>query len=308
MTTYILGHADSDGRFAIWAAQNKLRQEGLISIHEVQYNNPMPLDLASLAANDEVHIVDFSYDTATLNEIAARVKRLIVLDHHKSARDNLQLFIDQVNSGFFGPAKDIQVIFDMEKSGALLAWEFYNKGEPVPYACKLVNDRDLWRFEYGDQSRAFESYIRTFGEPSKMDWWQELHDNPQVLESHISTGMTVLKADRQTIRKFVASKRNWEIINIAVDGINRRAVVYEGMGILHSELAEQFYTTMDDIDLTIEWRRKERDRIVFSLRSNKISVLPLAQAMGGGGHPAAAGFSLPLRGGLDFVLNALTNY
>jgi hypothetical protein len=38
-------------------------------------------------------------------------------------------------------------MFDMEKSGCLLTWEWFFKNRQPPQALLAVNDRDLWKFE-----------------------------------------------------------------------------------------------------------------------------------------------------------------
>lgn len=37
--------------------------------------------------------------------------------------------------------------FDMDKSGAALAWEFFFPGKEAPRLIKFVEDQDLWRWE-----------------------------------------------------------------------------------------------------------------------------------------------------------------
>lgn len=302
---YVLGHADSDGRYAMWCAYNHFRNKGMeqnLVLHEVQYGNPLPLDLQQLTKQDSVYIVDFSYKANELTELAASVGTLVVLDHHKSAQAEL----DGLQEKLQGICK-AHIHFDMGKSGALLAWEYFNPGIDAPYICKLVNDRDMWVFEYGDETRSLECFIRSFGYPSDMAWWDKMQgmdstsdeDSPYFIEA-MQKGFVCLEYERAVIAKFARNPRNWSIVTVEFKGKKLRGIVYEGMGILHSELAEQFYTTTD-IDFTMEWRRKEHEKIIYSLRSPKIDVSELAKAYGGGGHKAAAGFSLPLIQGFELV-------
>lgn len=302
---YVLGHADSDGRYAMWCAYRHFKNTPLaqnVELHEVQYGQPVPLDASALTKNDTVFILDFSYKADVLTQMAQLVGKLVVLDHHKGAANELLGLHENLQS--FG---DVLIHFDMSKSGALLAWEYFNPGTEAPYPCLLVNDRDMWSFQYGDETRSLECYIRAFGRPSSMQWWDKLHneDNEQEEDSEyflhvMQKGFVCLEYERGVLGKFVRNPRNWKIIPVRVGDQTYKAAVYEGMGVLHSELAEKFYTTKD-VDFTLEWRRKEHEKLVFSLRSPTMDVSELARQYGGNGHKAAAGFSMKLEEGFAFV-------
>jgi hypothetical protein len=63
-----------------------------------------------------------------------------VLDHHLTAAQDLESFIrnDEIVDG----------VFDMDKSGCLLTWEWFFAERHPPPALLAVNDRNLWRFEW----------------------------------------------------------------------------------------------------------------------------------------------------------------
>lgn len=83
--------------------------------------------------------ISISASTAITLDNARRrgEKNLILLDHHKSAYDRLaQLEFDWI-------------IFDENKSGALIAWDYFHKKDPTkmePYKdlAEVVSDYDLW--------------------------------------------------------------------------------------------------------------------------------------------------------------------
>jgi oligoribonuclease NrnB/cAMP/cGMP phosphodiesterase (DHH superfamily) len=79
----------------------------------------------------DVVIVDFSYRRAVMEAMSAQAKSLLVLDHHKSAQADL--------------AGLPFVVFDMERSGAGMAWDWFHPGQPRPTLVNLVEDGDLWR-------------------------------------------------------------------------------------------------------------------------------------------------------------------
>lgn len=288
MTTYILYHADADGRFAGWAARRYFLENGCTDLvmHEVQYNQPFPVLYSDLKTEDVVHILDFSYRREICEQINDRVGQLIILDHHKTAEKELE--------GLH------YATFDKTKSGALLAWEYYFPEKRVPWVCRLVNDRDLWKFEEGDDTRGFAAYLHVKNIKSDWDKWEAFVENEMLLMEFIREGRNFLEVERAIVKNFCENKRNICYFEIEINGVSRKVAFYEGMNILHSETAEYLYTNKD-IDFTMEWRMKDFDVMVFSLRSNKIDVSEIAHAFGGGGHEAAAGFSKTAIDGLKFV-------
>ena len=85
MTTHVLYHANCpDGFAAAWAAWKVLGEAA--AYLPVRHGDPPP----ELPPSAHVAIVDFSYSRATLLEMARRLQSLLVLDHHRSAQDDLR--------------------------------------------------------------------------------------------------------------------------------------------------------------------------------------------------------------------------
>lgn len=93
-----------------------------------------------------VVIVDFSYSRETLLQMHKEAASLLVLDHHATAQEALE-------------GLDF-CIFDMERSGAGLAWDHFHPGRPRPFVVAYAEDRDLWRFKLPD-SKAINSFLKT---------------------------------------------------------------------------------------------------------------------------------------------------
>lgn len=86
----------------------------------------------------QVFLLDFSYKFPVMEKLLKAADWVVVLDHHKTAEADLTPLLE---SGRLGGK------FDMKHSGAYLAWEYFHPEEPVPYFVKLVEDRDLWKFD-----------------------------------------------------------------------------------------------------------------------------------------------------------------
>lgn len=292
--TLVLHHADSDGRFAGYAAWRYLQEQAPQMehvFHEVQYGQDFPVPMESLLKTDTVYILDFSYKRDILEQVKERVGKLQVLDHHKSAASELQGLP--------------YAHFDMSKSGALLAWEYFFPQEQPPHACVLVNDRDLWAKQYPD-SRLFEAYLRM--ERVGSDWkkWHQLATDREWLEVCIAKGQVACTVEDAMIAKVFNSNIH-KLIDFHINGRRISTAVYNCPGLMHSEVAEYYYTHLD-VDMTMGWRVVD-GKIIFSLRSpSRVDVSEVARILSGGtggGHAAAAGFSRTIEGGFSFLTNIL---
>ena len=293
---YVLNHMDSDGRFGAYCAFCALKDQNPKFI-EVQYGKPFPIDIETLTKEDTVYIIDFSYKKDILNTVYEKVGKLVVLDHHKSAMEELQGLP--------------YALFDITKSGALLAWEHFNPGAPAPRVCQYVNDRDLWTKQF-IESTYLESYLRF--RKVGLDWkeWDNLVHFDQYLEKAISTGRLVWEVEDSLIRRVFFSRRH-HINTSKFSGL--KTVIYNCPGIMHSEIAEMYYTSLD-VDATIGWRIIDNGQtVLFNLRSpGRTDVSVIAKAieampggLSGGGHAAAAGATMRLTEGLEFIRSVSTS-
>ena len=117
-------------------------------------------DLGELAGR-AVYVLDFAFEPELMAEIESRVSKLVVLDHHKSAAEKLTGY--QCRCGV--------VHFDMNKSGARLAWEFFQADKPVPGLIRFIEDRDIWKWEFAE-SAGFLAALDM--EPRSFERWAEI--------------------------------------------------------------------------------------------------------------------------------------
>lgn len=293
MNIHVLSHADSDGRFASYAAQLYLRNQVRISsvkFIEVQYNQPFPLDIDSLTKNDHVYILDFAYDRETMDAVYAKVGKLQVLDHHETALEALQ----------GAPYAK----FDMSKSGALLAWEYFFPDAEVPLICLFVHDYDLHEWKYTNHTASFEAWLRY--DKVGQDWekWEKLRTNKQYLDEALMKGSVVVDINESIIQSFVKTPNNIVFNSFFSDEACRKIkyALFNGMHHLRNEISTALYEA-NDIDMVIGWSVRTKE-VIFSVRSpdaEKFSAKKFAEVYGGGGHPKAGSFALPLDKGLELV-------
>ena len=123
----VIYHADcTDGFGAAYSAWKLLGNRA--EYHSCKHGT-VPPDIKG----KNVVILDFSFDNSTTKKMIEEAEALLIIDHHKSAMVELH---DISNTQF-----------DMTKSGAILAWEFFHPGKEPPKFIRYIQDRDLWKWE-----------------------------------------------------------------------------------------------------------------------------------------------------------------
>ncbi len=309
MTTHVLYHCDTDGRFAAYCAWRKFQEmdhiatadgKPLIQFYPVQYQEPCPLNIAVLTKDDTVYILDFSYDRETLDKIYLKAGKLQVLDHHKTAERNLE-----------GAP---YAFFDKTKSGALLAWEYFFPKKNAPLACLLANDFDLWQWKYRDTA-AFEAWVRHDSVNDNWAKWHELCMDGIYLENCLKQGALLDQANQKMRESFIRREGNVRVFNYyhgpehGGKGEVYKVAIHNGMGVQHSQIGSMILKEFE-VDISVGYRILD-DIIFFNVRSrdeSRISAEKFANGYGGGGHGNAAGFRYPLATGFSVLKRLLGVY
>ena len=229
--------------------------------------------LADLPAVDgrAVYILDFSFEADLLRAIDERAARLVMLDHHKSAAEKLTGFACRCGV----------VHFDMARSGARLAWEFFHPGAPVPALVRYVEDRDLWKWEY-EESAAFLSALDM--EPQTFARWHEIAAfTPAQLTQFMARGAAM----DEKFRKLAAS---------IAEGA--QPLVFNGIEGLMVNAPGMFHSLVGDLlsaktgTFALMWSAGPKG-VKAGLRAQRnFDCIALAESMGGGGHAQACGFRM----------------
>ena len=211
----------------------------------------------------DVLIVDFSYKRSVLERMAEEARSLRVLDHHKTAEEDLR------GLPF--------CLFDMERSGAGIAWDDLRCTER-PWLVDYVEDRDLWRWELPD-SRAVSAYISTVEQTFPA--WSHLAAMP--LSQAAERGAAVVSYIDRYVQEMSAQARWVEFEGHRVPVVN---APYLNTSELVGALAEA-------APFAVGWFQRQDGKYQHSLRSRgdgAVDVSEVAKRYGGGGHRNAAGF------------------
>jgi hypothetical protein len=219
-----------------------------------------------------VYILDFSFAADILRGIEERAAQLVMLDHHKSAADHL--------SGF--ECRCGVIHFDMHKSGARLAWEFFHPEQPVPDLVRFVEDRDIWVWQY-PESPGFLAALDM--EPFEFERWHQIaRFDAQQLALYVERGHAMDEKFTKLAEGIAESAQALSFNGIEGLMVNAPSVFHSVVGDMLSKQSATF---------ALMWSVDKTGGIKAGLRSQRsFNCIPLAESMRGGGHAQACGFKM----------------
>ena len=253
-----------DGFAAAWAVRYSLGDE--VNFYKGIHQQSPP-DVSGL----DVILVDFSYKKSVLEEMSNIASSITILDHHISAEKDLSDFL---KSG------KIKGIFDMKRSAAMLAWQWFNSDKEPPQLIKHIQDRDLWQFKL-EGTREVQAALSSY--PYDFEVWDKfMANNKHELEGLKRDGKAIerkLQKDIKELIKFGVRRMNIGGYNVPV--LNAPPAYVSDAGNIMS-VNEPFAACYWD----------HTDGRSFSLRAANggVDVSEVAKQYGGGGHIKASGF------------------
>jgi oligoribonuclease NrnB/cAMP/cGMP phosphodiesterase (DHH superfamily) len=236
------------------------------------------LDATELAGA-EVCFVDIAPPNHALRALLGTASRVVVLDHHVSSRDR---FASDPPLQQAGSARPHLVLFDLEHSGAMLAWQHFHPDAVAPDLLAYVQDQDLWQWKL-PQSREVNAAIASYAH--EFDVWDRLASTPW--EQLAAEGSPIVRAQQTEIERAVRNVHGVWLGEHRLEAVN---AVFLRSWIGH-ELASR---AAHGAPCGVVYRLAG-DRVDVSIYSiGTFDVATLAARQGGGGHRNAAGFSVPL--------------
>lgn len=218
-----------------------------------------------------LYFIDFCYPQELMDPYIAEAGHLVMLDHHKGMEEVVKAMPEYV--------------FDTNRSGASIAWEYFHPGVPMPNLLRYVEDDDLFRFALPD-TKAVLAYLAV--QPHTFELWDAIAvdlDNPD----HSPKFMEKLHTYREyfdLLVEYTASRakpvlfEGYEVYLVTVNPL--KPFVSAVGSVLHhkhppfSLMAHAFPGGMR-----------------ISMRGNdSVDLTKIAQKYGGNGHPNSAAFSL----------------
>ena len=244
------------------------------------YNYGMPLP--EVPEGSVIFCLDFSFKKEVMESDWIKGKTMAILDHHVTAQEDLKGLPEILGNINDELQQGVSSRFDMTKSGAMLAWEYFHPTVMPPLLIEYIQDRDLWKFEL-IMTREITAYL--FSEEQKFEKWLEIETMLETFEgfqSAVAQGTAILRENDKTV-KMIARQAFWGEINGHKTIIVNATSTWSDVG--HFLLDEK-----PDAIISASYYRLREGKIKWSLRSRKdFNCAEVAKSFGGGGHAQAAG-------------------
>ena len=253
-----------DGFGAAYAAWKKFGDDASYIPRKTQEAVPEGLQ------HKEIYIVDYSYKKPELDELVKHNKSVVVIDHHATSEEAVTSFK--------------QNVFDMEHSGAVLAWKYFHPHTEVPKLLLYIEDHDLWHFKM-EHNREFGSALGEYNQD--FETWDKLNgnlDDRDDFSKFISLGGVIAGFEDKLVQKLLAFKEK-----ISFEGKEMYAV---NCSRLYRSIVAHELSTLNGkeggVEMAIVYYRYD-GKVHCSLRSNgEVDVRAMAEKYGGGGHKNAS--------------------
>jgi oligoribonuclease NrnB/cAMP/cGMP phosphodiesterase (DHH superfamily) len=267
--------------FERWAkAKHKLDKPGFIDGIPYEY---LPcsfedgVDFSKLK-DALVYFLDFSVKGEAMKRLATVAKKIIVIDHHKTAQENL-----------VGMPENVEKYFDMTKCGATLVWEhFFSEYQFVPSFLQYIQDNDLWTHKL-EGAKEFAAWLDSEN-PQTIDDIDRLEKDFNI-DKHacLKVGESLLNYKLALVHNVIGYAYETTLAGVKVMKIN------SPFAKINSELGNAL-VRLHNLPAWIWHEAKvENGNIIQknSLRSldHLEDVAALAKKLGGGGHRNASGFA-----------------
>lgn len=227
---------------------------------------------------DKVYVLDYSLPIPMMEKY---IDKIVWIDHHRTAMDNLALIEKRRGKEFVG-------LRAIGKSGALLTWiYFYGDADPAPLVVQLVDDRDVWKWELGEDTAAFHEASRMFMKDYAT--WKSLLRDDSAVNNLVTKGHGYLHFIRHVVDTYNESLA-WDGMfeELPVTFLNGSGMI---SGELHKRLRESHPNTVAAVVFSVT-----QDKVRVGMYRNddnpqrNFSLGKIATKYGGGGHDGAAGF------------------
>ncbi len=256
----------ADGTGAAWVAWKKFGGKA-------QYLPIEPRKIPHVSFKGrEVYVFDNSFPAEAIKKIERAAKKLVIIDHHVTSKEDVESAREHV--------------FDNNHSGAVLAWNYFNPQKPVPRLLLHIEDFDLWKFRFPDTKKISAFFGWGGFEISEFDKIMKQFSSPKTRVKVLEQGKLLLDYENYLVERLI---KNAELVSFA--GYKILAV---NSPILNSQIGFRLWHIREPF--SVVWHERNGFRY-FSMRCDKDGKFDVSKVAArynhGGGHRAAAAFTLP---------------
>ena len=292
-------HNDADGRcagFWVYYCAGLSDVNDNAEFIEMSYEKPFPMDI--IRPDEQVYIVDYSISPDEMRELLKITKDVTWIDHHKTAIEKYEGFEHDIRGvridGIAACMLTYCYLHRMTVGGLGEIRPFdIRMTEDAPCFTKLIADWDVWKFDYGDETRKFVTAFNAEDfRPKSTNWHRFVDDNIDRNAElvMIGWGATMIRY-RDGWAKECLKRFGFET---EFEGLKCFAV---NLGNCNSEYFKSLPEGKYDVFMPFAFNG---EKWTVSMYSTTHDISGICKKYGGGGHAGAAGFQckeLPFKKG-----------
>jgi oligoribonuclease NrnB/cAMP/cGMP phosphodiesterase (DHH superfamily) len=251
-----------DGFGGAWAAWKKFGSKAAYLPARDRSAPPVPLK------NKIVYIIDYTYDAHIVKKLIKDNIRVTAIDHHISQEAATKM--------------TEQYLYDVNHSGATLAWKYFHPLKKMPILLRYVEDRDIWKWKVPHSK---ELLMLVDLAPKDFQAWSILardFDDARMHAMYVKKGALLLLHYRSLYEKLLPSAELVKFEGKKIYALNCPYYFADDLGHILAMKTHSF---------ALLWNESGA-RIRVSLRAEgNVDVSKIAKKYGGGGHKKSSGFS-----------------
>jgi len=285
-------HNDADGKCAaFWVGLSA----GLTNTRHsndfipMDYHKAFPFEC--IEDDEQVYIVDYSIPPEEMDILLKITSNVTWIDHHISAINTYANYSEPIRGVRYDGVAACMLAYcylhHMTDRGQGKIKPFdISMTEDAPLFTKLLADWDVWKFDYGDDTRYFQLAFNAHNfSPANSKKWHMFLVNPE----DAGKGEAKLITQGRSMKQF---RDGWAKSYCKARGFTAQFEGYRcfamNLGMCNSEYFNSI--SQDDYDILIPFSF-DGFNWHYSLYSQTVDVSKIAMRYGGGGHRAASGFT-----------------
>lgn len=291
-------HNDADGKCAgFWVAHNTVMEniETPIEFVEMSYEKSFPMD--TIKPNERVYIVDYSISPNEMRELLKITTDITWIDHHKTAIEKYDGFEYGIRGLRYDGIAACMLTYCYlnhmtdRGSGEIKPFDI-SMTKDAPVFTKLIADWDVWKFDYGENTRKFITAFNSYDfRPESEEWDRFFADGKVKGEDEMTVEGAAMIKYRDGWAKSYLERFGFET---EFEGLKCFAV---NLGNCNSEYFKSLPEGKYDAFMPFAFNG---EKWTVSMYSTTHDISDICKKHGGGGHAGAAGFTcveLPFKKG-----------
>ncbi|EKQ56803.1 MULTISPECIES: DHHA1 domain-containing protein [unclassified Clostridium] len=277
-------HNDSDGKCSgFWIHKSLMITDSYAKeFIEIDYRTKFPMK--SIYPNEQVYIVDFSISPDDMIELLKITKDVTWIDHHKTSIEKYKDFEPEIRGvrydGVAGCMLTYCYLNHMTQKGQKNIIPFnLLMTEAAPMFTKLIADWDVWKFDFGDNTRYFQIAFDAYDFSPSSKNWLKFFKKVNFEQEMIHEGVVMAKYRDSWAKEYI--KMGFDTI---FEGHKCFAV---NLGMANSDYFKSIKQGKYEIFMLFSF---DGDLFKISMYSDSVDVSKIAIKYGGGGHKGASGF------------------